>query len=871
MTESELITERFKQFCGSKMYKAELQSSLFGVMKEGDFFKLKRNKVMVKNATSRTKNKFVILDLYKNDKDIIYYCCPVCTDKKIVEALKDRSNFETLSSCLHSDVCQILWGNEYIFENENRQNKAIIEIIKQRPVYMAVVHPPLNSGNKSGLVVLTTKTLTPKCLTCSSRGKNYCLHIKIHKDKMKKDAEKGSDSSEDDSDETDVESQKNILRVLQNKKIVVEKGIEDEDEAELNPFKFSGPEANVFNIEIDFLQSKEDESKNREISNTNKFFHEKFLIPKYLGTNNSCKLHGRKFSPGINIMWKESSNVQVHHTKDVETKDVIVLYRPTLADAKTGNQCICKQFYTGASDKLVRVSPASSIQSSKSRAKTIHLVSFELLFKFLSQLIAGGDKLDAFLKANIFMNEIFFGLEKPTLNPRILQKSFEIFIHSLKFPENANVCYECPPPLEDGEAEDDFDEVEYSVVDGIKLGCQTNDGKGHIPKEVYEEETDGEQLVHGIEVKDRTVLNSQKKRNAIAELLNDIENIKRIKETINKLKNTGKDDMTDKVIALLNRIGQKNACLPKGYQSLFDEIKRDTPISALLTAYTSDRKLYSSFYGYLKKANHLFDDSEQVEQFLNNFPIVMQIIQDILDEENKNSVYMKPFLPDDVADIFKEMIRLRNKFDKLSRSLAADRKVPHQDFKPPAADVFPGYDIHTMDNLYKADIKSDKDEDDKCNKEFESSSGVSGGIGTVTCNHKITKGFRVMERGESPQIFLHSIMRRLPAKVKAKRRVVVYDFACKMHKCALRRFPYRIRRFQFVIDRHHQANHTACSEAYNMSRYPFMNNINSQLAEQLNNSLRKLSTVAAYSKFDTYVKILEIFITVKNLTIKQII
>ena len=141
----------------------------------------------------------------------------------------------------------------------------------------------------------------------------------------------------------------------------------------------------------------------------------------------------------------------------------------------------------------------------------------------------------------------------------------------------------------------------------------------------------------------------------------------------------------------------------------------------------------------------------------------------------------------------------------------------------------------------------------------------------MTCQHKITKGFRIIERGESPQLFLHSILRRLPAKVKAGKRVVVYDFACKMQKCALRRFPYRIRRFQFVIDRHHQANHTACSEANNMSKYPFMNNINSQIAEQLNNSLRKLSTVCAYSKFETYVKILEIFITVKNLEIKKII
>ena len=75
-----------------------------------------------------------------------------------------------------------------------------------------------------------------------------------------------------------------------------------------------------------------------------------------------------------------------------------------------------------------------------------------------------------------------------------------------------------------------------------------------------------------------------------------------------------------------------------------------------------------------------------------------------------------------------------------------------------------------MDIDYKTDLKKDKDDDDiECNKQFESSSSISGGIGTVTCQHKITKGFRIIERGESPQLFLHSILRRLPAKVKAEK------------------------------------------------------------------------------------------------------
>ena len=43
------------------------------------------------------------------------------------------------------------------------------------------------------------------------------------------------------------------------------------------------------------------------------------------------------------------------------------------------------------------------------------------------------------------------------------------------------------------------------------------------------------------------------------------------------------------------------------------------------------------------------------------------------------------------------------------------------------------------------------------------------------------------------------------------------------------------------------------------------------MVEQLNNSLRKLSTFAAYSKVDNYIRILEVFITVRNLSVKKIV
>ena len=267
----------------------------------------------------------------------------------------------------------------------------------------------------------------------------------------------------------------------------------------------------------------------------------------------------------------------------------------------------------------------------------------------------------------------------------------------------------------------------------------------------------------------------------------------------------------------------------------------------------------------------LFGSPSTLEIFVNKFPIIIECIKNILDAENRKKLQNLSCLPTDVSAIIKNMIQLRFSFDKLSHEVAVPRISPKSDFVPPLADVFPSYPIRTKENIYKADKKPDESETDECEKDFQSSNSMSGGIGTVSCNHKITKGFRAIRKGESPQIFCHSLLRRLPGKVRAHKRVVVYDFACRMHKTCLRRYPYRIRRFQFVIDRYHKKNHKYCSHAYNISKYPDMNHVNTQIAEQLNNSLRKLSTVVAYSNFQTYLKIIEIFITIKNLRIKNII
>ena len=71
------------------------------------------------------------------------------------------------------------------------------------------------------------------------------------------------------------------------------------------------------------------------------------------------------------------------------------------------------------------------------------------------------------------------------------------------------------------------------------------------------------------------------------------------------------------------------------------------------------------------------------------------------------------------------------------------------------------------------------------------------------------------------------------------------------------------------MDRTHWKNHTACHMGYNMDLYPQLKGVNSQQAEQINRSLRSLAVVLAFSSFDHYMKILELYFVYKNVKTRQ--
>ena len=216
------------------------------------------------------------------------------------------------------------------------------------------------------------------------------------------------------------------------------------------------------------------------------------------------------------------------------------------------------------------------------------------------------------------------------------------------------------------------------------------------------------------------------------------------------------------------------------------------------------------------------------------------------------------------------MIELREDFNRLAEERAVKRTKPKKDYESSKVEIYPNNPEHTMENVYKADTKKDKTEDKSCEKIYNSKSTITGGITHISCHHGIVKGFTALHRGESPLNVLAPALGRLPVRVKAKARYFIYDNGCAAHKCALRRFPHRVRKWTFVIDRTHWKNHTSCHKGYNMDEFPQLRHVNSQQAEQINRSLRSLSTVIAFYRWETYVRVLELYFVRRNLRLKHI-
>ena len=164
-------------------------------------------------------------------------------------------------------------------------------------------------------------------------------------------------------------------------------------------------------------------------------------------------------------------------------------------------------------------------------------------------------------------------------------------------------------------------------------------------------------------------------------------------------------------------------------------------------------------------------------------------------------------------------------------------------------EYFPAYPLHSAEVKYAADKKTAKSDDiDDCNKFYPDGKTMTPGCAHLFCRHRICKGFVGLTNAESPSTYVKILTRRLKRRVQCRRRIFIYDNVCNLHKTGLRRGAKSLSKFKLFVDRHHWANHTGCSSGYNSKRYTYLKNVNTQMCEQKNHSLRKLSATLRFPK-----------------------
>ena len=132
-------------------------------------------------------------------------------------------------------------------------------------------------------------------------------------------------------------------------------------------------------------------------------------------------------------------------------------------------------------------------------------------------------------------------------------------------------------------------------------------------------------------------------RSIISALVSNPDDPNALATAVKSLNSFELDPNSRSVLELLNRLLSKKETVPAGYLPLLQELHLETPISALMTPYSSDRKVYESFMDYLNKKVDIFSSPTSLEVFLNSFPVLMECMKKVLLEENSSRMMFQQF------------------------------------------------------------------------------------------------------------------------------------------------------------------------------------------------------------------------------------
>ena len=297
-----------------------------------------------------------------------------------------------------------------------------------------------------------------------------------------------------------------------------------------------------------------------------------------------------------------------------------------------------------------------------------------------------------------------------------------------------------------------------------------------------------------------------------------------------------------------------NPC-PKSLQKLVGELSRETATCAMLQV-TGDTN--TEAYNILTQlvngdvTQFIPTVENHVELFRKSCPLILEFL---LSEDIE--------MPSTKIDLLKDVL-------KSVDAPFVDVEIPGEDMygpvpqSDPVLSFFPNFPLLCGRANYKADSSEEK-QGHNCRKQLKTTPIINPGVFTLFCPHGSTYGLEVMKNAESPhhpfEIFVQRF-RRIP-------RYLVYDNSSKLHLYALKREPKRFQNTRFLVDRlHYPRGHVACTLGYSMDSYSndeYIKNINSQVNEQANSELRRLSTSCAYMSPKNVLLHMKAFLAIRNI------
>ena len=243
--------------------------------------------------------------------------------------------------------------------------------------------------------------------------------------------------------------------------------------------------------------------------------------------------------------------------------------------------------------------------------------------------------------------------------------AFHIYLNAIKYdPKIGYGCPKCPDELEKDENEEDFDDIECHISDGIDMGCQDNVVKGMVSDDIFRIERTGDQLVRGTDCFERAILPTKTMRISLLECVEMDLKKHWIKSAIYEIGQQPENQRCMAIINLLKFVATKSR-VDDCYRELLNELAKDSPISIWLPGLESQS--FVTLRSFLNCERNVFEHPQEALCLHENFPFITNMISKI------KKLNGGPFLPQEVSGVFLSMMSLMEDYQALSYERAVKR------------------------------------------------------------------------------------------------------------------------------------------------------------------------------------------------------